>query len=76
MSYSAANGEEETLETYFDRNKFSSTAGGDTSQLRPACSFVQRFITQELWCVRYMSNVILRNTSCGVSQCIRNDVCN
>ena len=47
MSYVEALSEEETLQTYFDRSKF--TPGGDTSQLRPACSVVQQFIAQELW---------------------------
>lgn len=50
MSYVDALSEEETLQTYFDRSKF--TVGGDTSQLKAACSVVQQFIAQELWCVR------------------------
>lgn len=49
MSYSAPH-EEETLSTYFDKNQ--PAPGGDTSQLRAACDFLQQLIVQELWCVQ------------------------
>ena len=49
MSYADPEAEEKTLETFFDRSKF--TPGGETTQLRDACSSVERFIAQELWYV-------------------------
>lgn len=49
MSYDDPGAEEKTLETFFDRGKF--TPGGETSQLRDACTAVEHFIAQELWCV-------------------------
>ncbi len=48
MSYADPEAEEKTLETFFDRSKF--TPGGETNQLRDACAAVERFIAQELWC--------------------------
>lgn len=49
MSYDDPGAEEKTLETFFAVGKF--TPGGETSQLRDACTAVEHFIAQELWYV-------------------------
>lgn len=49
MSYDGPGAEEKTLEMFFDTGNF--TPGGETSQLRDACTAVEHFIAQEMWCV-------------------------
>ncbi|CAM9376133.1 unnamed protein product [Ectocarpus sp. 4 AP-2014] len=44
MSFPDSEAEEQTLHTFFGEH----IPGGETSKLRPACSFVQQFIAQEL----------------------------
>lgn len=47
MSFPDPEAEEQTLHTFFGEH----IPGGETSKLRPACTFVQQFIAQELWWV-------------------------
>ncbi|CAM9239010.1 unnamed protein product, partial [Ectocarpus sp. 13 AM-2016] len=44
MSFPGPEAEEQTLHTFFGKH----IPGGETSKLRPACTFVQQFIAQEL----------------------------
>lgn len=48
MSYTDSYNMDATMDTYFDRTV--THAGGDTSQLGKACSFLQELIAQDLWC--------------------------
>lgn len=50
MSYTDSYNMEATMDTYFDRTV--THAGGDTSQLGKACSFLQELIAQDLWCAK------------------------
>ena len=64
---------EETLDTFFHCN--APPAGGDTAQLRSACSLLQQLISQDLWCAetapRSVANSSTDLWSCSICACLR-----